>query len=136
MAYYGNLALRPERVEEKQPIREQRQQPAKPPAQRKRSIPIGEKLIYLITIVAVACVAGIVIFRYAQIYQVNSHLQDTTKAYNEAVELSKELQREIEAKSDPGRIKDIAINKLGMEPTGKVSIEASKGDRNAVALKP
>jgi len=93
-------------------------------------------LIYLIAIAVVASVAGFIIFRYAQIYQINSHLQDVNKAYTQAVEQKKELQRELEAKSDPNRIQDIAINKLGMVPASKISIEASKDEPNAMAIKP
>jgi len=135
MAYYGNLALRPERVEEQKVKPVTRQQPERPRAPRRRQLPIGEKLLYLFTIAAVAFVAGLIIFRYAQIYQVNGELQTTNKALEQAAEQTKELQREVERLSDPNKIRERAIEN-GFVPLSGASIEASKIDQNAVAKKP
>lgn len=136
MQYYGNLALRPERKPEQQqqPVRKQAQQPSK--VIRRRTLPIGEKLLYLFTIAVVVLVACFIIFRYAQIYQINGQIQDTTKQYNQMTDDTKELQREVERLSDPKRIKDLA------EQYGMVQIEdrgitvTSQDDRDAVAMKP
>lgn len=136
MQYYGNLALRPERKPEQQPqpARKQAQQPSK--VVRRRSLPIGEKLLYLFTIAVVVLVACFIIFRYAQIYQINGQIQATTKQYNQMTDETKELQREVERLSDPKRIKDLA------EQYGMVQIEdrgitvTSQDDRDAVAMKP
>jgi len=137
MAYYGNLALRPERVEEQKVKPSQSPRHQTPPSRspRRRQLPIGEKLIYLFTVAAVAFVAGLIIFRYAQIYQINGELQTTNKTYNQTAEQTKELQREIERLSDPGAIRKKAVE-LGYVPVTGESIEASKIDRNGVAIKP
>ncbi|MFB9280003.1 cell division protein FtsL [Cohnella cellulosilytica] len=136
MAYYGNLALRPERVEE-QKVKQQSPRIPSPPARspRKRQLPIGEKLLYLLTIAAVAFVAGAIIFRYAQIYQINGQLQTVNKTYNQTTEQTKELQREVERLSDPGAIRKKALE-LGYVPVTADSIEASKNDRTPVTDKP
>ncbi|MFC5532175.1 cell division protein FtsL [Cohnella yongneupensis] len=136
MQYYGNLALRPERVQEQPqaPVRKQAQQPSK--VVRRRTLPLAEKLLYLFTIAVVVLVAGFIIFRYAQIYQLNGQIQDTTKQYNQTTDQMNELQREVERLSDMKRIKDMA------EGYGMVQVEnrgitiTSQGGRDAVALKP
>ncbi len=135
MAYYGNLALRPERVEEQKVKQSPRTQIPPGRSPRRRPLPIREKLLYLFTVAAVAFVAGWIIFRYAQIYQINGQLQTTTKAYTVATEQTKELQREVERLSDPGAIRKRA-SELGYVPVTGESIEASKVDRNNVAIKP
>ena len=134
MAYYGNLALRPEQAPEERkvkpsPITQQTK------VTRRRSIPIGEKLLYLFTIAVVVLVAGIIIFRYSQIYQINGQIQTTNKTYEKATEQTKELQREVERLSDPVRIKEKALALNYKEISGGITV-TSKDDHNAVAMKP
>ncbi|XID95331.1 cell division protein FtsL [Paenibacillaceae bacterium WGS1546] len=135
MAYYGNLALRPERADEQQVKPGGRGAAAPAKAARRRAIPIGEKLLYLLTIGLVVLIAGFIIFRYAQIYQINSQLQSTNKAYNQETEQTKELQKEVERLSDPNRIKDIAKSN-GYVPLSGDRIVASKDVQPPVALGP
>lgn len=132
MAYYGNLALRPESVQEEKVQPRRSTQPAK--VIRTRSIPLGEKLLYLLTIVLVVIISGFIILRYAQIYQINGQIQTTNKTYEQTTEQNKELQREVERLSDPGKIKEKALE-LGYQPISG-GITASKVDQNAVAMKP
>ncbi|QJD83595.1 cell division protein FtsL [Cohnella herbarum] len=138
MAYYGNLALRPERVQEEkvQPARppQRKQEPQRKQSPQQRSIPIGEKLLYLLTIGLVVFVAGFIIFRYAQIYQINGEIQATKKNYEQVIEQNKEQQREVERLNDPNRIQEVAIKELGMVKVG-AGITASKDDQNAMAKK-
>lgn len=135
MAYYGNLALRPERADEQQVKPGGRGAAAPAKVERRRTIPVGEKLLYLLTIGLVVLIAGFIIFRYAQIYQINSQLQSTNKAYNQETEQTKELQKEVERLSDPNRIKDIARNN-GYVPLSGDSIVASKDGQPPVAMGP
>lgn len=137
MAYYGNLALRPERAPEereriKQPIQRQKQSST---VIRSRSIPMGEKLLYLFTLAIVVIIAGFVIFRYTQIYQINSQIQSTNKTYESTLDQVNELQREIERLSDPKLIKEKAMG-MGMVPNSVGITVTSKNDQNAVAKKP
>jgi cell division protein FtsL len=131
MAYYGNLALRPELVPEERVQRVTQ----KSKVIRRRSIPLGEKLLYLLTIAVVVFVAGFIIFRYAQIYQINGQIQATNKTYEQTTDQMKEMQREVERLSDPKLIKDKALA-LGMVPVPGGIIVTSKDDQTAVAMKP
>ncbi|WP_372663030.1 cell division protein FtsL [Cohnella sp.] len=133
MAYYGNLALRPERAPEERVRQQQTTQKSK--AIRRRSIPIGEKLLYLFTIAVVVFIAGFIIFRYAEIYQINGQIQTTNKNVGQTTEQINELQREVERLSDPKRIKDMAI-KAGMVPIPGGITVTSKIDQTVVAMKP
>jgi cell division protein FtsL len=134
MAYYGNLALRPERVQEERVQPKQTTQRSK--VTRRRSIPIGEKLLYLFTIAVVVFIAGFVIFRYAQIYQINGEIQAKNKTYQQTSEQMKELQREVERLSDPKLIVEKAIAQ-GMRPIANNGITVtSKEDQTAMADKP
>jgi cell division protein FtsL len=134
MAYYGNLALRPERVQEERVQPKQTTQRSK--VTRRRSIPIGEKLLYLFTIAVVVLIAGFVIFRYAQIYQINGEIQTKNKMYQQTSEQMKELQREVERLSDPKLIVEKATA-LGMRPIANNGITVtSKEDQTAMADKP
>lgn len=135
MAYYGNLALRPERVEEQRPQQAVRQQTVRPKAAKRRSIPIGEKLLYMFAIVLVVFVAGFVILRYAQIYQINGQVQAATKAYNQATEKAKEYTQQVEQLSDPKRITDWAESHGYVKLTEGIKVPTKDG-QNAVAVKP
>jgi cell division protein FtsL len=112
MAYYGNLALRPER----KPQESQRPEREREKVIRRRTLPIGEKLLYLFTVVVCAVVAGLIIYRYAEIYQMNREIQEMNRQYEQTTGQTKELQREVERLSDPKRIIDEATNKLGLVP--------------------
>jgi cell division protein FtsL len=131
MAYYGNLALRPERVPEERVQRVTQ----KSKVIRRHSIPLGEKLLYLLTIAVVVFVAGFIIFRYAQIYQINGQIQATNKTYEQTTEQMKEMQREVERLSNPKLIKEKALA-LGMVPVPSGITVTSKDDHTAVAMKP
>jgi cell division protein FtsL len=135
MAYYGNLALRPERVQEEKVQKTQTTHRSKV-VTRRRSIPIGEKLLYLFTIAVVVFIAGFIVFRYAQIYQINGEIQAKNKTFEQTSQQMKELQREVERLSDPKLIKDKAIA-LGMRPIASNGITVtSKEDQTAMADKP
>lgn len=112
MAYYGNLALRPERKPQETRETERRREKVV----RRRQLPIGEKLLYLFTVAVCAVVAGFIIYRYAEIYQINRQIQEMNRQYEQTTGQMKELQREVERLSDPKRIIDEAKNKLGMVP--------------------
>lgn len=125
MAYYGNLALRPE--PKPHPQQPQKQARKSETVVRRRQIPIGEKLLYLLTVAVCALVAGMIIFQYAQIYQTNRHIQEMNRSYEQLTSQSKELQREVEKLSDPKKIIDEA-KKLGyiqLDPKKNITIGES-----------
>ncbi|WP_123039859.1 cell division protein FtsL [Cohnella candidum] len=127
MAYYGNLALRPERKPQETP------QPARQreTVVRRRQIPIGEKLLYMFTVAVCAVVAGIIIYRYAEIYQINRQIQDMNRTYQQTTSQTKELQREVEKLSDPDYLtkKAIEMGMVQIDPSRSIKV----GD-DAVAM--
>lgn len=121
MAYYGNLALQPQRKPEQPP----KQAREREKVLRRRQLPLGEKLLYLFTLMICAVVAGFIVYRYAELYQMNRQIQDMNRQYEQRAEQLKELQREAERLSDPKRIIDEAKNKLGMvqlDPSRSITI--------------
>jgi cell division protein FtsL len=106
MAYmHGNLALQPKkREEQKTAVRENKRTVVK-----KRTVPVQEKLLYLFTIIVCVVVASVIIFRYAQIYQMNYEIKTLTTNYDKINVEMKELQKKVETLSDPSRIEKAAI---------------------------
>jgi cell division protein FtsL len=131
MAYmHGNLALQPKKKQEQKAAVQQ----SKRTVVRKKSIPVQEKLIYLFTIVVCVIVASVIIFRYAQIYQLNLQIKELTTHYNTmSVEMT-ELQKQVETLSDPGRIRDEAIQ-TGMVPSGQSILVEVGEDASQTAMK-
>jgi cell division protein FtsL len=77
MAAYirGNLA-----VEERQsPAERVKIKETRKVVYRTSRLPMQEKLLYLFTVLVCVLVAGIVIWRYAQIYQMNTRIHDVEK---------------------------------------------------------
>ncbi|HUC93141.1 MAG TPA: septum formation initiator family protein [Paenibacillus sp.] len=125
MAYmHGNLAVQPQK-------RQQRQASAQTKTRvvvRRKSLPVQEKLLYLFTVAMCVMVAGVIIFRYAQIYQMNLEIKQLTEKYETLSVQQKELQRKYETLSDPGMIKRKA-EELGMIPNDQevISVELGGG---------
>src|SRR5690554_4936967 len=82
---------------------------------RKHSIPAGEKLLYLFTIIMCVVVAGTIIFRYAQIYEVNSKIQHIEKEIAKLEMENKELMLSVRKLQEPKRLNEIGVE-LGYEP--------------------
>lgn len=129
MAYYGNLALQPERKTEQttQPARQRET------VTRRRQLPVGEKLLYLFTVVVCAIVAGLIIYRYAEIYQMNRQLQEINRKHESTIVQMKEMQREVERLKNPQRIREQGAKQ------GMIQIDPNKGisvgdNGNAVAM--
>ncbi|MWC27449.1 septum formation initiator family protein [Paenibacillus sp. MMS18-CY102] len=105
----GNLALQPKRKHEqqKQVVRETTRTVV-----TKRTLPMGEKLRYLLTIVGVVLVLFFIVFRYADVYQIK---YDTKKMADEQSKLAtdiQELQQQVETLKSPDNFKKQA-EKLG-----------------------
>lgn len=105
MAYhYGNLAVKPKRREQEDyVIRETRKKVV-----RRKSIPVGEKLLYLMTVLVGVVIASVIIFRYADIYDVNLHVKQV-KSEMETMQLEmQQLERQVQTLSNPERIRQFA----------------------------
>jgi len=107
MAYInGNLALQPKR----KPEREQQQQyrDKKRVVVKRKSIPVQEKLLYIFTVFIGVAVAGVIIFRYAQIYDMNLEIKQLNSSYQNMTIEMEELKKQVEMLSDPERIRQMA----------------------------
>lgn len=105
MAYhYGNLAMKPKRREQDEyVIRETRKKVV-----RRKSIPVGEKLLYLMTVLAVVVIASVIIFRYADIYDVNLHIKQVNNEMQSMQLEIQQLERQFQTLSNPERIREFA----------------------------
>lgn len=134
MAYmHGNLAVQPkQRTEERQAVAQK-----KKVAVRRKPLPVQEKLLYLFTILICVVVAGVIIMRYAQIYQMNLEIRQLTIQMGQMNEQINELRRQVETKSDPQRIREQA-SLQGMVPGDGTEIIAFElqagGSQTASAL--
>jgi cell division protein FtsL len=80
---------------------------------RKKTIPTQEKLLYLFTIIVCVIVAGLVIFRYAEIYEVNAKLQQMEQQIQSLKGENSTLELEVNLLQDPKRLIDKA-KQLGL----------------------
>ena len=105
MAYhYGNLAMKPKRKEQQDyVIRETRKKVI-----RRKPIPAGEKMLYLLTVLGVAVVASIIIFKYAQLYDISLHIKQVNSEIQSFQIEREQLQREVQTLSNPERIRQFA----------------------------
>ncbi|SFI60395.1 Cell division protein FtsL [Paenibacillus sp. UNC496MF] len=105
MAYMnGNLALQPKRKPEQKPSYRE----TKKVVVKRKSIPVQEKLLYLFTILACVVVAGVIIFRYAQIYQMEQKITTMTKQQAQMQLQIDDLISKREIANDPKVLKDKA----------------------------
>ncbi len=106
MAYTsGNLALKPKRRdnEQEEVIRETRRLVVK-----KKTIPMGEKLLYLFTVLLCVAIAGLIISRYTQIYDSNMKMKQLNTQYQTLTVEMEEMKRQVEMLSSPERIRKMA----------------------------
>jgi cell division protein FtsL len=109
MAAYirGNLAVEerqnsPERVK----IKETRRV-----VYRTSRLPTQEKLLYLFTVLLCALVAGVVIWRYAQIYQMNTRIQNVEREISRLEADNNALKEKLSKMIDPSQYMDEAAKK-------------------------
>lgn len=122
MAYMnGNLALQPKRKPDQQQTQE-----AKRVVVRRKTLPVQEKLLYLFTVALFVVVAGVLIFRYAQVYQLNLEIKNLNKQYSQMTVEVKELQKQVQELSDPETIQKKAIES-GMVPSEDSGIRVGRG---------
>ncbi|AJY76360.1 cell division protein FtsL [Paenibacillus beijingensis] len=132
MAYTnGNLALQPKRKPDQKQVRETKRVLVK-----RKPLPVQEKLLYLFTVALFVVVAGVIIFRYAEVYQLNLEIKNLNKQYAQMTVDMKELQKQVQELSDPERIRKLAENEYGMAPSEDSGIQVQRGgDSSETALK-
>lgn len=110
---HGNLALN-DRNERKDTVRIKR-------VLRKHTIPAREKLLYLFTIVLCVAVAGLIIFRYTQIYEVNTKIQHIENEITRLEAENRSLMLSVRKLQEPSRLNEIGVE-LGFAPPADESI--------------
>jgi len=115
MYYQGNLAV--ERKEELGTAYRE----TKKIVRRRKPIPVREKLLYLFMVVVCVLVAGLVIWRYAQIYEVNAKLHQMEKEIRMIENENGALELEVNRLSNPERLIERA-KQLGLRPSDEGEI--------------
>ncbi|WP_068607886.1 FtsB/FtsL family cell division protein [Paenibacillus swuensis] len=75
----------------------------------RKKISTQEKLLYLFTIVACVLVAGVIIFRYAQIYEMNLQLQTVEKEIKVLQTENSKMKLKLEAMMNPAELEKRAL---------------------------
>lgn len=129
MAYInGNLALQPKRKPEQRPeYREKKRVVVK-----RKSIPVQEKLLYIFTVFLCVAVAGVIIFRYAQIYDMNLEIKQLNNSYQSLTIEMEEMKKEVEKLSNPERIRQLAESQ-GMVSTFENGITVTTNDNDKLS---
>ncbi|MGO4549107.1 cell division protein FtsL [Paenibacillus sp. 2TAB23] len=119
----GNLALQPKRKQDQQPAIKETKRLVK----TRKSLPVQEKLLYLFTVLMCVVVAGVIIFRYAQIYDMNLDIKKLNSEYQSMNVETEDLKKQVEMLSDPERIRELAESQ-GMVSATEGGITVNTGD--------
>jgi cell division protein FtsL len=114
MAAYiqGNLAVEPKREQNQRvKIKETRKV-----VYRNRTLPTQEKLLYLFTVAVLVVAAGVILWRYAQIYQMNASILQIQQEIKQMQAENMALKQQIDKLQSPERLKEEAT-KYGMVPS-------------------
>ncbi len=124
MAYVnGNLALQPKRKQDQQTVIKETKRLVK----TRKSLPVQEKLLYMFTVLMCVVVAGVIIFRYAQIYDMNLQIKKLNSDYQTMNIEMEDLKKQVEMLSDPERIRKLAETQ-GMVSSLEGGITVNTGD--------
>ncbi|MGG1553116.1 MULTISPECIES: cell division protein FtsL [Paenibacillus] len=110
----GNLALDPKR-KPAAPQRVKIKETTKV-MYRKSALPAQEKLLYLFTVVLCIIVAGVILWRYAAIYQMNAEIKVMQEQIKEIEAQNSALKSEVYKLQSPERLKEEAA-RLGFNVT-------------------
>ncbi len=127
MAYmHGNLAFK-EKKEQKSRYKETREV-----VSRKVPLPAGEKLLYLFTIMLCMTVAGTVLWKYAQIYEVNTKMQQIEYEIEQLEKENSILKVESRKLQEPKRLIEQG-RMMGLIPSSEDSIEQVSAEHSYYA---
>jgi cell division protein FtsL len=127
----GNLAI------EQKPAKKAKGQEQKKVVVKRKSIPVQEKLLYLFTVIVCVLVAGAIIWRYAQIYELNTRMQQIESQIKALQIENNKLKMEITKYQDPKKLLDQA-KQLGLVPNedlNQVTDKRGAAGGDSVAMK-
>ncbi|WNR46435.1 cell division protein FtsL [Paenibacillus roseipurpureus] len=102
----GNLALDPKR--KPNPQQRVKIKETTKVVYRNASLPAQEKMLYLFTVVLCVIVAGVIIWRFAAIYQMNANILKMQGEIREIQAQNSALKQEVEKLQSPDRLKEEA----------------------------
>lgn len=109
---------------------------------RNKTMPAQEKMLYLFTVLLCVIVAGVIVWRYAAIYQMNASILKMQGEIREIQAQNSALKQEVEKLQSPERIKDEAIRlgfnlddvkKVSSDTQGKANSNTTSGKNTKVA---
>ncbi|MGO4496988.1 cell division protein FtsL [Paenibacillus sp. 2RAB27] len=103
----GNLALDPKR--KPNPQQRVKIKETTKVVYRNSSLPAQEKMLYLFTVVLCVIVAGVIIWRFAAIYQMNANILKMQGEIREIQAQNSALKQEVEKLQSPDRLKEEAV---------------------------
>ncbi|WP_274363320.1 septum formation initiator family protein [Paenibacillus thermotolerans] len=109
----GSLALDERRSNTAAPAVKTKAKPAAKKAQKVKSLTAPEKLLYLFGVVAFSLIAGIVIWRYAMIFEMNTRIVQMETEIRKLEKENTALKNEVAKLQDPQRLIDTGIQ-LGL----------------------
>lgn len=103
---HGNLATE-QKTQQRVKIKE-----TKKVIYRSKALPLQEKLLYLFTVLICVVVAGLIIWRYALIYEMNADIKSIEQKISKLEAENSILKQKVDGLSDPRRLEEEA-RKLG-----------------------
>ncbi|WP_166243818.1 cell division protein FtsL [Paenibacillus turpanensis] len=126
----GSVALAETEVQQQSKTKEVRKI-----AYRRKSLPTQEKLLYLFTIVICCVVAGVIIWRYAQIYEMGVRMQQIERDIKRLEVENNELKLMVDKLQSPERLID-AGKQLGLlQPSELAKLSAENKQTTTVVKK-
>ncbi len=123
----GNLAVE-KRSGQKVRVRE-----TKKVVYRRTTIPMQEKLLYLFTIAVCVIVAGMIIWRYAQIYEMNTKIEQIERDIKALEMENRNLKLEVFELQNPKRLREMG-EALGLrmsnEDAGSAGVKSADNKVN------
>ncbi|OPA78459.1 cell division protein FtsL [Paenibacillus selenitireducens] len=124
MAYVrGNLALKEKKIQRTP----ERYRETTKVVSRKAMLSTQEKLLYLFTIVICSLVAGVIIWRYAQIYDLNMQMQKMDREMKAMKQEMTQMKNEVDMLSSPAEImkKATELGYVARESGNEIDVSSS-----------
>ncbi|MBD0379172.1 cell division protein FtsL [Paenibacillus sedimenti] len=99
---------------------------------RNKSLPVQEKMLYLFTVVLCVIVAGVIIWRYAAIYQMNTQILQMQKEIRVIQAENSALKQEVEKLQSPERLGQEA-KRLGLKPQDEKQVNQTPPNKGKTA---
>ncbi|MEK8129715.1 cell division protein FtsL [Paenibacillus filicis] len=119
---HGNLAVEQRTEQQQKP----KVQETKRVVYRRKTLPLQEKLLYLFTVAICVVVAGVIIFRYAQIYEMSSQIRTIEQKITKLESENSILKQKLDAAIEPHRMLEQA-KELGFSTADPNQVKPNAG---------